>query len=513
MWDVKVILVGITAVVLCNFSGGFLARTQKSNHHIRRFNTKSFTTLGDTDLESIDATIDNGDGSNDADELGPTSVHLKLTKLFDHNDLSFKEDNNTEKNTSVFEIVEMYRLSTNESLVSCSTESIQSLPYFYCHTFNVTANDLKLDDIGTRKRSFDIDANTTSKDLQDLWRSEKYLATGKDFPYNVLRKKQKEKVADTVASHVSRIQRIRRECAQTDIPLLGFLKAQNISGLPWTDYQFAASAEETVTLTSLKKFLVWFRDEFPYYYDACLHCGNSVNNSYYGVVYPTEDERSHQAGVVELYLCGNEQCASTSRFARFNSVLKMLQTRRGRCGEYSVLVMRMLLLLGYQARWTVDWADHVWAEVRIGGRWVHVDPCEAAVDEPLIYQGWGKKQTYVVAYSFTEAEDVTSKYTTDSDGIVERRSKDGESLESIAEVLEAATIQLNELSTSDQAVGSLKPTRKKRVKEPVVADGVLKPSERAQRKPTLKPRKNNNSKNDDSHNTASPPDGEVGIRQ
>jgi len=46
----------------------------------------------------------------------------------------------------------------------------------------------------------------------------------------------------------------------------------------------------------------------------------------------------------------------------------------------------------------------VWVEVLILSgssaecdRWIHIDPCEAAVDEPLIYQGWGKNLTYIVA--------------------------------------------------------------------------------------------------------------------
>ena len=38
---------------------------------------------------------------------------------------------------------------------------------------------------------------------------------------------------------------------------------------------------------------------------------------------------------------------------------QVLETRKGRCGEYSMLVFRMLEMLGYRTRWTVDWADHV----------------------------------------------------------------------------------------------------------------------------------------------------------
>jgi hypothetical protein len=85
-------------------------------------------------------------------------------------------------------------------------------------------------------------------------------------------------------------------------------------------------------------------------------------------------------------------------------------------------------VLGYTVRWTVDKADHVWAEVKIKAlnvsgevsllftftspyryrldalsqvdeAWVHLDPCEAAVDEPLLYQNWGKNITYIFAYS------------------------------------------------------------------------------------------------------------------
>ena len=135
-----------------------------------------------------------------------------------------------------------------------------------------------------------------------------------------------------------------------------------------------------------------------------------------------------------------------------------------------MLLYRMLRVLGYDnVRWVVDWADHVWAEVWLGGndtegsnsggRWVHLDPCEAAVDNPLLYESWGKNQTYIVAfhdpfykkkttissdlmegdripeattpsripkqndntYRFPPVEDVTGQYTSDESHVIEER--------------------------------------------------------------------------------------------
>lgn len=227
-------------------------------------------------------------------------------------------------------------------------------------------------------------------------------------------------------------------------------------------------------LELMNHFMHWFRGTFPYYYDRCDSCRvsqkdelaaqahqaetehhdhNSAeaiaqegrhsapdeeddddddNATFLGYVYPSQVELKGKASRTELYRC--HKCGSFTRFPRFNSAFDIIQSRRGRCGEYSLLLYRFLRALNHDARWVVDWADHVWAEVLIGDsghssknskpaseangsgvgngaelqspsnsgsssseRWVHLDPCEAAVDNNYLYESWGKKQTYIIA--------------------------------------------------------------------------------------------------------------------
>ena len=243
--------------------------------------------------------------------------------------------------------------------------------------------------------------------------------------------------------------------------------------------------EETEQLGHLKHFLEWFRSQFPYYYDRCGTCGASMkednarrpppvdnqnsdndedrvdsgddqeeqdeHQTFVGYIYPDEVELRGKASRTEIYHC--HKCESFTRFPRFNSLTHVIENQRGRCGEYSMLLYRILRALDHEARWVVDWADHVWAEVALGDkislstrRWVHLDPCEAAVDENFIYQGWGKKQTYILGFyappqrgASTDdtigssdpemtttpiIEDITATYTTDSwEEICKRRDE------------------------------------------------------------------------------------------
>jgi peptide-N4-(N-acetyl-beta-glucosaminyl)asparagine amidase len=56
-------------------------------------------------------------------------------------------------------------------------------------------------------------------------------------------------------------------------------------------------------------------------------------------------------------------------------------------------------------------------------RWVHLDSCECARDQHLLYdKGWGKKQSYILAFSIEGAQDVTKAYVQDWEAALQRRT-------------------------------------------------------------------------------------------
>lgn len=252
-------------------------------------------------------------------------------------------------------------------------------------------------------------------------------------------------------------------------------------GIDETDkllYKTFSTMQRDDQLKALQHFLDWFRHKFPYYYDRCDSCHASfrddesngdiienddneeekIDGTFLGYMYPSSEEIESGASRVELYHC--HKCHAFTRFPRFNSISSIVKYGRGRCGEYSILVYRTLRHLGHHARWVIDWSDHVWVEFWLGqtnennsGRWIHLDPCEAACDQPFLYQEWGKKQTLIMAFwapkqkditseqkyqDFPLIEDVTSKYTTETlDTIQRRREESSESIQSSIKTVEA----------------------------------------------------------------------------
>ena len=186
---------------------------------------------------------------------------------------------------------------------------------------------------------------------------------------------------------------------------------------------------------ALKALLVDFKERYPYYHGQCTHCGAPATD-FVGEISASEAEaEAARAGRVELRFC--EACHGASRFVRANDVGYALHTsKRGRCGEYSAAFLAVLVSLGMEARWVFDTTDHVWCECKLGGTWVHVDPCEASIGEPQIYEGWGKNGTLVVAFGEREAVDVTDLYYANQKRDVKaRRKSDGLTAAAVRDVL------------------------------------------------------------------------------
>lgn len=99
----------------------------------------------------------------------------------------------------------------------------------------------------------------------------------------------------------------------------------------------------------------------------------------------------------------------------------ILQTK-GRCGEFALLYNGLLLATGHKCRLIIDCStlkdkskrtagDHVWNEVFLDNAWIHVDPTEKRINQPLMYVlEWDKDVNLVYAIGEKEILDVTEDY-------------------------------------------------------------------------------------------------------
>uniref|UniRef100_A0A8D2GQY3 Peptide-N(4)-(N-acetyl-beta-glucosaminyl)asparagine amidase n=1 Tax=Urocitellus parryii TaxID=9999 RepID=A0A8D2GQY3_UROPR len=180
----------------------------------------------------------------------------------------------------------------------------------------------------------------------------------------------------------------------------------------------------------LLELLHWFKEEFFHWVNniVCSKCGGQTRSRNKSLL-PNDDELKWGAKNVEDHYC--DTCQLSNRFPRYNDPEKLLETRCGRCGEWANCFTLCCRALGFEARYVWDYTDHVWTEVFSPSqqRWLHCDACEDVCDKPLLYEiGWGKKLSYVIAFSKDEVVDVTWRYSCKHEEVISRRTEIKEEL-------------------------------------------------------------------------------------
>ncbi|XP_048324055.1 peptide-N(4)-(N-acetyl-beta-glucosaminyl)asparagine amidase isoform X1 [Ziziphus jujuba] len=212
---------------------------------------------------------------------------------------------------------------------------------------------------------------------------------------------------------------VRQEAARKTVPIEELEEKALVSLAKEGNFNPSKTEQDHAFLLQL---LFWFKHSFRWVNSPpCDGCGRETINQ--GTGAPLPSELRFGGSRVEIYRCNF--CSGVTRFPRYNDPLKLIETRRGRCGEWANCFTLYCRAFGYDSRLVLDFTDHVWTECfsQFLGRWIHLDPCEGVYDKPLLYEkGWNKKLNYVIAIAKDGVYDVTKRYTKKWHEVLSRRN-------------------------------------------------------------------------------------------
>ncbi|KAI5952259.1 PNG1 [Candida jiufengensis] len=186
------------------------------------------------------------------------------------------------------------------------------------------------------------------------------------------------------------------------------------------------------------ELLHYFKNDFFKWVNSpSCTCGNSEQIEHKGIKKPPPNNLD-QISIIEVYQC--LKCKKSIEFPRINNPVSLLNTRKGRCGEWVncfLLILEALIGEGKdRIRYVLNQEDHVWCEYYSYGlgKWVHLDPCEAVFDEPLLYcNNWGKRMSYVIGFNMNSIVDLSDKYITKVKQIEQKEVVDPKEVKKVIE--------------------------------------------------------------------------------
>jgi hypothetical protein len=314
----------------------------------------------------------------------------------------------------------------------------------------------------------DWDLETVTPKLQSLW-SQKRLIIG----YGPSPLRQHMDFGEVLMSLARNAPMLTPpECPRGDVPhcdavFSGLRKTGTFSKLENTlnnifgkkflaDHRYRPDLNTTEQRGHVQAALTELKKNFAFYYQKCLtheqdtaQCNATEDSLLLGQVacQDQDDEVSDDCVYAELRYCYDcEGPTSFFEYSRFHGPLALFETKSnrkgvmGQCEEFSRAGHALISYLGWEARYVLDFTDHVWIEVQIPkgkhGVWLHADPSEGVLDSPLMYEtGWGKQLTMIFAFTPWTVEHITHKYTDNYAATVLRRGIDDIRLDSVLDAV------------------------------------------------------------------------------